>query len=84
MRVKISFDMVKDVFGYLDKSKCDELSYPQFRELSEENLRKVDIVEFAIASFNTKRHEKEIHTKCSDHHKDEGSHLKSIDANSTI
>lgn len=55
LRIKISFDMIKDVFGYLDHNNKKSISYPEFSMIGEENLSKNDIIDFTIASARIKR-----------------------------
>ena len=50
LRIKISFDLVKDIFGYLDYGNTSHISYKEFSLLSEEDLAKADITEFCMAS----------------------------------
>lgn len=42
MRIKISFDHVKQLFQYLDTDNDGEISFEEFRQLDEENWRKID------------------------------------------
>lgn len=55
LRVKIGFDMIKDVFSYLDDKNTGQISYSEFSRLSEENLSKKDIIDFTMTSFINRR-----------------------------
>ena len=41
--------MIKDVFHYLDSSNTQAISYSDFASLSEENLQKTDIIDYALS-----------------------------------
>ena len=42
LRIKISFDDVKNLYNFLDKDMNDTISYGEFKMLSEENWRRFD------------------------------------------
>ena len=43
LRIKISFDYIKEVFNFLDQGHDGLISYNEFKLLNEENLRKMNI-----------------------------------------
>lgn len=47
LRIKINMDMVRKVFEFLDVECTGELSFDQFRQLDEENYRKLTIEKLA-------------------------------------
>lgn len=55
LKINIDTKMIKDVFAYLDFDNSGSITYGDFAQLSEENLSKKDVVEFAIASLKLKR-----------------------------
>lgn len=55
LRIKISFDMIKDAFNFLDVDNKSSINYTQFSQLSYENLSKYDIIDLSIASLKIKR-----------------------------
>lgn len=42
LRIKVSFDVVKQVFNYLDENVNGEISFQEFRNLDDENYRKIN------------------------------------------
>ena len=55
LRIKISFDYVRDIFGFLDIVEDKHISLKEFSLLEEANLDKIDITEFCYASLINNR-----------------------------
>lgn len=43
LRIKLSFETIKKVFNFLDVNSRGLISYEEFRQLDEENFRKVTL-----------------------------------------
>lgn len=62
LRIKVSFDYIKDIFSFLDVHKDGHISYKEFSILNDDNLHKMDFLEEFLqfkVSLKTKKEPKE-------------------------
>ena len=45
LRIKVSFDYIKDIFSFLDVHKDGHITYKEFSMLNDDNLHKMDFME---------------------------------------
>lgn len=59
LRIKISFDQVKQIFNFLDKDMDGQISFEEFKQLSEENWRKFDPIKQYIQNLSERKRKDE-------------------------
>lgn len=55
LRIKISFDYVREIFQFLDQDGDGEINYLEFTKLTEESLSKLDFIDIYLTKKENKK-----------------------------
>ena len=82
LRIKVSFEDVKAIFNYLDADQDNQISYAEFKLLSEDNWRKMDPMARYLSNMDRK--EKDDKSVGTSKISDQGSSFKSFNRRSEL